>query len=431
MTRFALLLLFALSGLSIQAQNGSLQLLLHDPTLDQTQAAIVRFSDHASTSIDPNLDILSHQNTPLSIFTRSEEGSALQVNALPSLKHDQRIPLEVEVQKRGKYVFNYDFLEPLPFYARIYLMDLQTQKSYPIVYTFPLTLELDPSDKDRFSLVFSLPVKAETVLAPCGSSKDGTVVVSDIGNTNWNYLLADASGNILQVCQEVNEVDTLRNLAAGDYTLYAGNDYGAIEPVTFTVSPKPLDLMASLSTPIAADSSDGSIQLEVANGLAPYTYAWSSGEATAQVKDLKAGAYQVTVTDSRQCKSQMALQLSVEETPEKSGVAQFAGQSLGSFHTNEANNYILPDGITFQLRFHNDKVFLVHDLPEKQKVELVVKDHLDQEVAIQAFTCKPGKTIKLKLENSMIWEECHYEVYVGNNRYPVSNPSQLLGVLTY
>src|SRR6185369_7596923 len=48
-------------------------------------------------------------------------------------------------------------------------------------------------------------------------------------------------------------------------------------------------------------SADGFINLTVAGGSSPYTYAWSNGANTKNISALAAGSYSVTVTDSHRC----------------------------------------------------------------------------------------------------------------------------------
>ena len=47
----------------------------------------------------------------------------------------------------------------------------------------------------------------------------------------------------------------------------------------------------------------GSISLDVSGGTAPYTYKWSDGKDAAVATGLKAGSYQVTITDAVGCES--------------------------------------------------------------------------------------------------------------------------------
>ncbi len=48
-------------------------------------------------------------------------------------------------------------------------------------------------------------------------------------------------------------------------------------------------------------SASGSIALSVAGGVQPYQYAWSNGATTASLTGLRAGLFNVTVTDANLC----------------------------------------------------------------------------------------------------------------------------------
>ena len=49
------------------------------------------------------------------------------------------------------------------------------------------------------------------------------------------------------------------------------------------------------------DANDGTIDLSVTGGVAPYTYSWSDLGNGAQRSNLSAGVYKVIITDSNQC----------------------------------------------------------------------------------------------------------------------------------
>jgi Secretion system C-terminal sorting domain/SprB repeat len=61
------------------------------------------------------------------------------------------------------------------------------------------------------------------------------------------------------------------------------------------------DIKVTIKNTTTSDTKDGSIALTITGGNEPYRYAWSSGEATASIVNLKVGNYCATVTDKNNC----------------------------------------------------------------------------------------------------------------------------------
>jgi hypothetical protein len=75
-----------------------------------------------------------------------------------------------------------------------------------------------------------------------------------------------------------------------------------------------LTLSTSIINPSCEDSGNGSIEVFVSGGLAPYTYSWSMGlEGENFVDSLSAGSYTVTVCDSSGCCAEETVQLIDQE----------------------------------------------------------------------------------------------------------------------
>lgn len=88
---------------------------------------------------------------------------------------------------------------------------------------------------------------------------------------------------------------------------------------------------------------DGSIDLEVSGGAAPYTYAWSNGETTQDIDSLTAGLYECTITDTTGCQVVASIvlrdpqpSLEVIDTTICEGESVFAG---GAYQT-ESGTYV-------------------------------------------------------------------------------------------
>ena len=58
-----------------------------------------------------------------------------------------------------------------------------------------------------------------------------------------------------------------------------------------------------LSSTNADEGNNGSIDLDVAFGIPPYSFNWSNGASTEDLTNLAAGLYNVTVTDANGCEA--------------------------------------------------------------------------------------------------------------------------------
>ncbi|MBW8050318.1 MAG: hypothetical protein FVQ77_08265, partial [Cytophagales bacterium] len=91
--------------------------------------------------------------------------------------------------------------------------------------------------------------------------------------------------------------------------IYGGTNYiilNSADQFCISMAVITLDYGISLSDSIINVSacngaSDGSADLIVLGGTPPYTYSWSTGDATQDITGISAGTYTVTVTDSNEC----------------------------------------------------------------------------------------------------------------------------------
>lgn len=94
-------------------------------------------------------------------------------------------------------------------------------------------------------------------------------------------------------------------LVAGQYTVTITDASGSCPLVlSYEVTPPvAMNLSATVSDMSCPFVVDGSIELHVAGGEAPFTYQWSDGSTTRINEDLYEGTYSVTVTDGAGCTS--------------------------------------------------------------------------------------------------------------------------------
>lgn len=131
----------------------------------------------------------------------------------------------------------------------------------------------------------------------CFGTKDGSITLNINGGVPPVKVLWD---------DNPSAGSTRNNLAAGIYsvTISDGTPCYIIDSFTI-IEPQPLALTANLINAFDCDNANsGAINLLVAGGTPPFTYAWSNGATTEDLVNIPAGNYLVTVTDARGCKKQ-------------------------------------------------------------------------------------------------------------------------------
>lgn len=95
---------------------------------------------------------------------------------------------------------------------------------------------------------------------------------------------------------------TISNLTAGSYQVTATDAYGCTASQSASLTNQSnLSLTLNLSNPTCIGSGNGAVTALVANGIAPYSFAWSTGASTPGINMLSPGTYSVTVTDQLGC----------------------------------------------------------------------------------------------------------------------------------
>lgn len=94
------------------------------------------------------------------------------------------------------------------------------------------------------------------------------------------------------------------NLSAGTYTVIVSDGDGCILPELSVTVSQPEPLTTTLTpTQASCGTSDGSVSLlvEGGTGVGTYSYAWFGGSTDANLTNVPAGTYDVTVTDQNMC----------------------------------------------------------------------------------------------------------------------------------
>lgn len=127
--------------------------------------------------------------------------------------------------------------------------------------------------------------------ATCNMCNGGATVVSTNGQAPYTYdidSVINTDGIFTGLCPGVNIVTTTDSLGCvGYYTLTIGNTSTG----NFTAG-------VNILNETGFNMNDGSIDISVSGGVAPYTFEWSNGATSEDIYSLASGNYSVWVTDS-------------------------------------------------------------------------------------------------------------------------------------
>jgi len=139
------------------------------------------------------------------------------------------------------------------------------------------------------TLVASTTVDANV---SCNGGSDGAATASATGGTPpYTYLWSNNATTA-----------SIVGIVAGTYDVTITDSNGCTTAASATVT-EPTALVAStVSTDVSCNGgADGTIDLTVSGGTAPYSYEWDNSATTEDLTALLAGTYDVTVTDANGC----------------------------------------------------------------------------------------------------------------------------------
>ena len=140
----------------------------------------------------------------------------------------------------------------------------------------------------------------------CFGNSTGSIDLSPSGGTP-GYTYAWSNNSTIQ--------DPL-NLIAGTYTVVVTDANGCIDTtsVIITQPQSGLSLSSTQVNVLCFGNNTGAINLTVAGGTAPYTYAWSNNTTAQDPSNLIAGVYTVTVTDANGCTATLSITITQPAT---------------------------------------------------------------------------------------------------------------------
>ena len=170
----------------------------------------------------------------------------------------------------------------------------------PITTTTTVTVTVtDPcNNTTQVSIVIEVPDALIPAITDqnnisCFGGNDGTISVQVVGGVapysyNWS-------------CTPPQTTAQAQNLPAGTYTVTISDVNGITTTISATLTqPDSLQLTYTKET-ATCDQANGAIFINISGGTTPYNYNWSNGSTSANLTNVTAGEYTLTVTDANEC----------------------------------------------------------------------------------------------------------------------------------
>lgn len=173
----------------------------------------------------------------------------------------------------------------------------------------PGTYSVIVSDFNGCTATTSVEIKQPDVLSAtstiagltCFESADGLIDIEVTGGTS-PYFYNWSNGAI---------TEDISGLQAGTYSVQVTDSHGCVWSQNYSVSqPDPLSVSFTSQQVTCFGGSNGSIDISVSGGNAPYNYEWSNGSFAEDIAGLASGTYMVTVSDAHQCQMISAFAIS-------------------------------------------------------------------------------------------------------------------------
>lgn len=140
-----------------------------------------------------------------------------------------------------------------------------------------------------------------TLTGPEPIKIEATIKDADANKSNGNIALnvTGGAGKYTYIWSNMDEVASVNNLEEGIYAVRVTDANQCIAAEYYTVHEKSdMEIKGTVFNNLCTDDYSGMIDVTVSGGAKPYTYQWSTGDETANIKSLEAGLYLLIVTDA-------------------------------------------------------------------------------------------------------------------------------------
>lgn len=203
---------------------------------------IIRLVNGATQSFDGNFDAWKmfspNPNVP-SIYTQINNGQELSINSMPEFTKDTSITIYTNIPSNGTYSINFEEIYGLSGNYKISLSDITSNTHFRLLGDTALSFNFTTQQNSpSFTFNISTPCSTSTTNETCFNTNDGSLAVTNPGNSDWNMNIYDASNNLVANIVSNLENNKYDNLLAGNYTAQIISK-GIVDEVAFTIAQAP------------------------------------------------------------------------------------------------------------------------------------------------------------------------------------------------
>lgn len=174
-----------------------------------------------------------------------------------------------------------------------------------------------------------------TVDPGCGSSTGVIDLIVTGASDDYSYVWTGEGVNVTSEDQS--------ELGAGDYSvIVTDNQSGCQDSVTITLinnNAFEVDLDNSIISPTTCGLDNGSVELVLIGGVAPFTFSWCNGDTTQNVSGLSSGVCSVSISDNSGCVVDFEFNIAPSVSPSVESIISDAscGECNGSIELSFPN----------------------------------------------------------------------------------------------
>lgn len=264
---------------------------------------------------------------------------------------------------------------------------------YTVKVTDPLSCDASISFEIK-SQTPAIEVKEKIEQISCASSNSGAISLEvNGGKAPYTYLWSNGATS-----------KDVSGLTAGTYHVQIKDASGCSYSNSYTIeAPKNLEVrLVAVKDNACFNAEEGEIDIEVTGGAGNYRYQWSNGATTPSIKNLKAGTYQVKVTDAAGCE--------VSRSYEVKGAAAFAVKIQTSLDVNcETGQAKGLAWVNIEGGVAPYKVIWSNGNTEVREVEFTQAGELSVEV-LDANGCKVGDKVRVDFPSTIFSGKVDFQV---------------------